>query len=287
MRWSELRTELLHLLEHGHADDSEQSASYEADEILFRVAGLKREDRFLRAAEEADPNAWKACLSVAERRAGGEPLAYLLGTVSFFGDDYFVCPGCLIPRADTEVLVEEILRAIPQGGTLLDLCTGSGCVPCAVLRNRPDVTAFAVERYPEPLKAAQENRRRLSLEDRLTLCRGDVLQGTVPEGCAPDLISANPPYIPTAVCGTLSPEVRAEPRSALDGGGDGLMFYRAILTRYASVLPPEGCFLFEIGFDQADALHRISASMGFSCIVRRDYAGRDRVVCLKRNGERE
>ncbi|MBO4229120.1 MAG: peptide chain release factor N(5)-glutamine methyltransferase [Clostridia bacterium] len=283
MRWSELRAEILRVLrEKTQATDSDRNASYEADEILFRIAGIGTEDRLLRNAEEAGADEVQACLSVAKKRSEGEPLAYLLREVSFFGDDYFICPGCLIPRADTEVLVEEILSALPYGGTLLDLCTGSGCVPCAVLRNRSDARAFAVEQYSEPLKTAFENRRRLSLESRLTICRGDVLQGMVPDNCCPDLICANPPYIPSPVCGTLDREVRMEPREALDGGEDGLLFYRAILSQYEPVLPPDGCFLFEIGFDQADALRDISSSFGFECTVRQDYAGRDRVVRLKR-----
>ena len=260
---------------------------YEADEILRHYSGMDRARVLLNGNTEADGALCSACLSAAEERKTGEPLAYLLGEVSFFGLDLAVRRGCLIPRADTEVLVEEIISRIPENGVLWDLCTGTGCIPCAVLTARPDVSAYGAELFDAPLAAAEENRVRLGLEARFSVSRCDVLKGEAPSRVPPSVISANPPYIASSVCDLLDVQVKKEPVSALDGGEDGLLFYRAILSRYAGYLPEngDGYFLFEIGYDQGDALRSLGRAHGFSVSVRRDYAGQDRCAILSR-GER-
>lgn len=256
---------------------------YETDETLRLLGGFDRAYLLLHGDEEAPADLCDRCFDAARKRAAGEPLAYLLGAVSFFGHDLLVRPGCLIPRADTEVLVEEALGRLPENGVLWDLCTGSGCVPCAVLSGRQDVRAWGVELYPDAEAVCLLNRERFGLGGRFSVCRGDVLAGACPDGApSPDVITANPPYIPTAVCKTLDTQVKREPLSALDGGEDGLLFYRAILGNYADVLSPDGCFLFEIGYDEGDALRALAAEHGFSCDIRRDYAGLERTAILCR-----
>ncbi|MCQ2431201.1 MAG: peptide chain release factor N(5)-glutamine methyltransferase, partial [Clostridia bacterium] len=267
--------------------------AYEADEILRIRSGLDRAAMLLRSSDEVPEETVQKTLSDAERRRTGEPLAYILGRTPFFGCDYEIAPGCLIPRSDTEILVEEAISRLPEGCVLWDLCTGSGCVPCAVLLNRPDVpAAYGAELYDIPLALAERNGKNLGLENRFFPVRCDVLKGELPAagkrpaaGTRPAVITSNPPYIPAPVCKTLDAQVKCEPITALDGGEDGLIFYRAILAHYKEILAPGGCFLFEIGYDQGDALRALAAEHGFTCEIRRDYADLDRVAILYRMGE--
>ena len=219
----------------------------------------------------------------ASRRVAREPLQYILGEWEFCREVYRVEPGCLIPRADTEMLVEYAAQILPQGGRFLDLCTGSGCIAVSTLAARPDCRADAVDFFAVPLKLAPENARRNGVDARLTVRRGDVLRGEGAEGLY-DCILSNPPYIERDVVPTLSPELAHEPVSALDGGEDGLIFYRAILAQYRAHLAPNGRFIFEIGCDQASALAALAEEADMHCTVRRDLGGCDRMVILTENG---
>ncbi len=259
---------------------------YETDEILRLVAHMDRAAVLLRGAEEADEVVTARCLSAAGGRGEGIPLAYLLGVSPFCGEDFYSAPGCLIPRADTETLVEEARARIPAGGILWDLCSGSGCVPISVLLGREDVReAWGVELYPSAIATAERNRDRFAsrIGDRFHITRGDVLKGDVPETEAPSVITANPPYISSDVVDTLDVEVQMEPRTALDGGEDGLDYYRAILSGYLDRLAPNGCIIFEIGYDQKRAIRALATQFDCSCIIRRDYAGNDRVAVIRRH----
>ena len=258
---------------------------YEADEILRLVAGLDRAAVLLRGAEEADEAAALRCIAAAKGRGEGIPLAYLLGISPFCGEDFYCAPGCLIPRADTEVLVEEAMSRLPEGGVLWDLCTGSGCVPISVLLQRPDVpAAYGVELYPSAAATAERNIAKFSdaLNGRFALVCGDVLLGEAPQNSpAPSVITANPPYISSSVIETLDVQVQMEPRTALDGGEDGMRYYRAILAGYLGHLAPDGCILFEIGYDQKRAIRALAQEYDCTCIIRRDYDGNDRVAVIK------
>jgi len=258
---------------------------YEADEILRLVAGLDRAAVLLRSAEEADENHAARCIAAAKGRGEGIPLAYLLGISPFCGEDFYCAPGCLIPRADTETLVEEATSRLPAGGVLWDLCTGSGCVPISVLIQRPDVrAAYGVELYPSAAATAERNTAKFAhvLDNRFTLVRGDVLLGDIPQNTpAPSVITANPPYISSAVIDTLDVQVQMEPRTALDGGEDGMRYYRAILAGYLKYLAEGGCIIFEIGYDQKRAIRALAQEYDCTCIIRRDYDGNDRVAVIK------
>ena len=259
---------------------------YETDEILRLVAHMDRAQVLLRGAEEADERTVTRCLSAAAGRGEGIPLAYLLGVSPFCGEDFHTAPGCLIPRADTETLVEEAAARLPAGGILWDLCTGSGCVPISVLLQRNDIAhAWGLELYPSAIATAERNRIRFHdrTGDRFTIAKGDVLSADTPAGCTerPDVITANPPYISSDVVDTLDVEVQMEPRYALDGGEDGLDYYRAILSGYLDRLAPGGCIIFEIGYDQKRAIRALVADLDCTCIIRRDYAGNDRVAVIR------
>ncbi len=219
------------------------------------------------------------------RRLTRYPLQYILGTWDFYGCTFTVNEHCLIPRPDTECLVERAVRTLPAGAWVADLCTGSGCIAVALLKARPDIRAVAVELYPDTLALAVDNAARNEVADRfIPLCADllhDGVQALTP--MAPfDAILSNPPYIPAKVVDGLAPELTHEPRAALDGGEDGLVFYRALLSEYPRLLKPDGRMLLEIGYDQAAALVKLAHThvpdAGFS--VKKDLGGQDRVVEL-------
>lgn len=223
--------------------------------------------------------------SLVARREAREPLQYLLGEWSFYRQTYEVSPDCLIPRSDTEILVEEAIRTLPRHARFADLCTGSGCIAVSVLAERPDTTACAVDKFPRTLALAERNALRNGVRDRFSPLLADLLTDDAAFGADTrfDAILSNPPYIPTHVLDSLSAEVHAEPAAALDGGADGLLFYRVLLAKYARLLTRDGFFLLEIGFDQGADVLRLGREHGFPCgRVLRDLGGNDRVVLLRR-----
>lgn len=230
-----------------------------------------------------DPSARSAALENAlARRLSGEPLAYILGDVDFFRESYLVTPDVLIPRPDTECLVEYAVRHLPRGARFADLCTGSGCIAISILASRPDTTAVAVDISPAALDVARQNAERNGVTDRISFLCADALAPIAPDALGrPDAVLSNPPYIASKVIETLSAEVRHEPRLALDGGSDGLNFYRAMLG-YLPTLMQSGMILFEIGYDQETAITHLAEQVGLCCEVRRDYGGNPRVAVLRR-----
>ncbi|MBR7097902.1 MAG: peptide chain release factor N(5)-glutamine methyltransferase [Clostridia bacterium] len=214
------------------------------------------------------------------RRCAREPLQYLLGEWEFYRQRYEISPDCLIPRADTEILVEEAVKRLPKGAFFADLCTGSGCIAVSVLAERPDTRALAVELSPRALELAERNARRNGVSERFSPLQADVLHFSSHLHPRPHAILSNPPYIRSEIVPTLPPEVQKEPRMALDGGEDGLIFYRALVKLAREWLDDGGFCLFEIGFDQGDAITELAAREGFSCTLRQDYGGCDRVAIL-------
>ena len=241
-------------------------------------AGIENAEMEARMLCEAFSDEALTC--AVERRCGGYPLQYILGEWGFWREEYEVSEHCLVPRPDTEHLVEKAIAMLPNGARFLDLCTGSGCVAISTLASRPDTTALAVDLFEPTLALAGRNARKNGVADRLELARADVLCDPVIQGPF-DAILSNPPYIPDAVVPTLSREVQHEPSAALCGGRDGLDFYRAIVEKWRTLLSPDGFVLFEIGYDQADALRALAAEHGLSAEVFRDYGGNDRVVLLR------
>lgn len=212
-------------------------------------------------------------LLAVRRREAHEPLGYILGEVPFYHGTLRVTSDCLIPRADTERLVELATSLLPRSARFCDLCTGSGAIAVTVLAERPDTTAVATDISAAALSVARENAVRYGVLPRLSLFESDLMV-SMPEGRF-DAILSNPPYIRTDVLDGLSQEVRAEPRIALDGGEDGLAFYRRILS-FSDSLTEGGFFLLEAGFDQEEALASLAASLGYSFSPYRDYGHRFR-----------
>lgn len=244
-----------------------------------------------RVVTEEEQAAFDKLLAKRKKRI---PLQQLTGEQEFCGLTFQVNEHVLIPRQDTEILVEAALKKMKPGMQLLDMCTGSGCILISLLSMGKDLSGVGVDISQEALTVAKENANRLLVaEKQPKFLQGDLFAAfgawqseaeeheTQQHGTQQfDIIVSNPPYIESHVIETLMPEVKTyEPRAALDGSKDGLLFYRRIVKECASHLKENGYLMFEIGHDQAEAVSGLMAAEGFSDIeVIKDYAGLDRVV---------
>lgn len=210
------------------------------------------------------------------KRAERVPLQYITGEQEFMGLTFHVNSNVLIPRQDTETLVEEALKVIKPGMKIMDMCTGSGCVLISILKNAHDVEGIGYDISKQAINVAKENAK--FNEVPAVFERSDLFEDVVENDF--DVIVSNPPYIPTDVVATLMPEVsQFEPREALDGKGDGLYFYSKILEQCKNYMKQDGYILFEIGCEQGDAVSTMMRLAGFSEVrVIKDLARNDRVV---------
>lgn len=222
---------------------------------------------------EMEEQFYRMCI---EKRATRIPLQHITGEQEFMGLTFRVNQHTLIPRQDTETLVEEGMRHMYDGMRILDMCTGSGCILLSLLKYSNECEGIGVDISEEALKVARENAQRLGLKAEFV--QGDLFE-PVPEKKF-DMIVSNPPYIETAVIETLMPEVRDhEPMQALDGMEDGLFFYRKIVEKAPGFLTKGGWLLFEIGHNQGEAVSKLMTVQGFKEVeVVKDYTGLDRVV---------
>jgi len=218
-----------------------------------------------------------------EKRCARHPLQYIIGKWWFCRCEFEVNENCLVPRPDTELTVETAVKLLPQNSNFADLCTGSGCIAISILDLRSDTRADAYELYPKTLELAKKNAEKNKVSERFSGILGDVFSPELLGDKKYAAIISNPPYIRTDVIETLEAEVKQEPRAALDGGEDGLVFYRAIVDNFAKNLKDGGAFVFEIGYDQADDLKKIAEASDFSCEIKKDLGGCDRVAILRRN----
>ena len=219
------------------------------------------------------------------RRAAREPLAYITGHKEFWSLDFAVGPGCLIPRPDTETLIEELTRIVPNRLlplSMLDLGTGSGCILIASLKEYPNARGVGIDSSSEALAWAARNVAAHRLEDRIGLIETGWLEEASPGF---DVVLSNPPYIPTGDIIALEPEVRDhEPRAALDGGPDGLDAYRALSTRISHLVRPGGHAILEIGVGQAEAISGLLVRGNLQVLrTVKDLAGIPRAIVAQRN----
>lgn len=283
-------------------------AEYSLDAwYLFEHAfGISRTQYFMCSGGKADAaeNAFKEYEEGILRRVQREPLQYILGTQEFMGLEFYVNQYTLIPRQDTETLVETVLAARKRKDTaLLDMCTGSGCIAVSLAAHGGYTYIEAADISEEALKTAGQNaekllpgRKVISAENGRTqkesmVCRSgqetirfrhsDMFSAFNPEEDKYDIIVSNPPYIPSGMIGELEPEVRDfEPRSALDGTADGLFFYKNLAEECGKFLKENGAVYFEIGHDQGEAVEALLKAHGFrDTRIIKDLAGKDRVVC--------
>ncbi len=258
-------------------------AQLEARELLCLASGKAREQFMRDLSLYAPDHVERRFRELLDRRLAGEPVAYILGEWEFYSLTLDVSRDVLIPRPDTETLVDRgilAVRDLPEGAWVLDLCAGSGCVGLAVASRCPQVKVILAEWSEDALRVCRQNIRRCALEGQVSQARVNALEAPPRLFQDFDVILCNPPYIPTGDLEGLDPSVREyEPWIALDGGVDGLDFYRAIAERWRCALRSGGRLIFEVGFDQAPAVEYIMARQGYTNIdTVQDLGGHWRVV---------
>lgn len=250
----------------------------DADLLLADALGVDRLRLLLDFDKPLTPQELAAYRQRIERRAKGEPLAYILGRKEFYGRDFLVNEKVLVPRPETEALVEFGLAHIPEGerGRVLDLCAGSGCVGISLALERPEVEVDLAELDPGAAEVAAKNVELHGVGNRVRVFVGDLFEPV--EGRYHAILS-NPPYVPSGEIAGLSREVRREPRAALDGGPDGLDVVRRIAELAASRLHPGGLLAVELALEQPSEVAALLSRSGFSRTeVREDFTHRDRYV---------
>lgn len=249
--------------------------------LVGHALGLDALGLFSRENDPVSADDLAAVEALLTRRLSGLSVARIIGHKQFYGLEFALSPATLEPRPDTELLVDLAIASIGSGGRLLDMGTGTGCIPIAVLANRPDVTAIATDLNPAAINMARTNAASNGVAERLGFRAGDWFGALSPADGRFDLIASNPPYIASHVVEKLQPEVRDfDPRLALDGGPDGLAPYRIIAAEAVDWLTPTGMVLVEIGYDQGEDVSALFRAAGYADVsVHKDLAGLDRVVC--------
>lgn len=265
----------------------------DAETLLLHMENADRTFLYVHRYDATDEYRAEAYFRFIDRRAEGEPLQYILGSQEFMGLSFEVNPSVLIPRQDTETLVElAVSRAAEKKKSLsvLDMCCGSGAIAVSMAHFLPKAKVTACDISPEALEVARRNAEKNGLGGRIEFLESDLFYVTkrkkkIHMKDTFDMILSNPPYIPTEVIGTLQTEVKDhEPLTALDGGADGLDFYRRIAEEAAESLKKDGLMLLEIGSDQAEAVTSLLRDAGYygEIEVTRDLAGLQRVVSCRK-----
>jgi len=255
-----------------------------AEWLLSSATGLSRVELYAYHDRPLTPDERTSLRESVKRRAAGEPLQYVTGEVAFRHIVVKIRPGVLIPRPETEVLVDEVLRDLPADALVADACTGSGCIALSIAHERTDARLWATDIAPLAVEVAAENAERLGLDERVTVIEGDLLAPLLPELLGTlDAVVANPPYIPSGDLPDLSAQVGAfEPHLALDGGADGLDVARRIASQALELLAPGGFLVLELDERRvapyAEELHKWYEGIR----VVRDLAGRDRVLVAQK-----
>lgn len=260
------------------SDAGIEDSSFEARQIIRYITKLSNSEIITHYAQSLDKMQEAMWQSVVSQRVNHYPLQYILGEWSFYGLNFYVGEGCLIPRADTETLVDtafDFMKSNPKA-KVLDLCAGSGCVGISIANRYKDSTVTLVEKYDIPYSYCVKNIHR-NPSETLSAVQEDIFLWTPSEKV--DLIVSNPPYINARDMENLSKEVLYEPDSALYGGEDGLDFYRVILRRFLPFVNNKGMIAFEVGYDQKGAVCRLMQQAGLTDInAAADLNGIQRVV---------
>lgn len=255
-----------------------EEADLDARLLLEFTTGADRNVLFAHPDREVTAEEADRYLAFLDMRCKRIPLQHITNAQSFMGLEFYVDENVLIPRADTEILAEEVLRDPFDGCRILDICSGSGCILLSLLHYSNDTTGTGLELSKKAIEVSCINRRSLGLDDRAQFLNSDLLEKA--DGYY-DIVVSNPPYIKTDVIHTLMPEVRDhEPLMALDGKDDGLYFYKKILSDVIGHVRKGSRLYFEIGYDQGQEVSALCKEAGFIDIrTVKDYAGCDRVVC--------
>ncbi|MCL9983582.1 MAG: peptide chain release factor N(5)-glutamine methyltransferase [Erythrobacter sp.] len=253
------------------------TARLDAELLMAHALGLSRSEMLLRAMRDPAPSGYAAQVA---RRAGHEPVAYITGEAEFYGLTLAVTPATLIPRGDSETLVEAALEARPDARRVLDLGTGSGALLLAVLAQLEQAEGLGIDRSGAALAVAQANAEALNLGARARFALGDWHADGWTQGLGTfDLILCNPPYVETNAA--LDAQVAAfEPATALFAGPEGLDDYRVLIPQLRALMNPQARVILEIGANQGDAVSALAAAAGFTVELRRDLGGRARALVL-------
>ncbi|MBQ8189165.1 MAG: peptide chain release factor N(5)-glutamine methyltransferase [Lachnospiraceae bacterium] len=259
-----------------------EEASLDARLLLEYVCHTDRNTLLVHPDMEVSDECVRSYVNSIKQREKRVPLQHITNTQCFMGLDFYVNQDVLIPRQDTENLVEEVMPHVHDGMAILDVCTGSGCILISLLQYSNDCKGMGIDLSEKALAVAKKNAGKILAEKDLCV---DFLQGDLFEALSGreekyDIIVSNPPYIPTAVIDELEPEVKLhDPMMALDGKEDGLYFYRKIVAGAGKYLTRGGKLFFEIGYDQGEAVSNLLKDAGYTDIeIKQDYAGLDRVV---------
>lgn len=260
--------------------NEEREAQLDTRLLLEYVCGTNLQTLILDGERPVSAQETALFREYVARRKNREPLAYILGEWDFMGLSFEVSPDVLIPEQDTENLIEEIMKDLHDSDRILDLCTGSGCILLSLLKYSNGTTGVGTDLSERALAMAKRNAERLGLTDRVDLRCGDLF-APIGENERFDIIVSNPPYIKTETIEHLAPEVRDhEPMMALDGGEDGLSFYRRIIPEAVRHLVTGGYLFLEIGYDQAKSVATLMRDAGYYDVrTIKDYGGNDRIVC--------
>lgn len=268
-----------------------ENAQYDATELLLLVMGISRTQYLINSMDKIDSGKLAEYAELINKRAEHIPLQHITGIVNFYGREYKVNANVLIPRQDTEILVEEVMKLTNSESRVLDMCTGSGCIiiSLAASGHTSENGAVAIDISDDALKVADYNKK-YNNADYIKLIKSDMFSSSECEQYKNednrfDVIVSNPPYIPTKDIDELSEEVRLhDPVLALDGDTDGLKFYKAITKQAVNYLKENGYLCYEIGYNQAEDVRNIMEQCGYSGIkVIKDLAGLDRVVIGRLN----
>ena len=270
------------------------TARLDSQLILGKVLNKDKIYLMINSNKEVEKEKEEEFLNLINKRMENMPVRYILEEVDFMGLDFYIEEGVLIPRSDTEVLVEEVLKIIEEDEKLYvcDLCSGSGAIGISLAYYRKNIMVDLIDFYEKPEKISKKNIIKNNLENQVKFIKSDLLKEPIKELKKYDIIVSNPPYIKEDVIETLMDDVKNyEPRSALSGGDSGLIFYERIVEESKKVLKENGILAFEIGYDQGDSVSNIMKNNGYIDIkVVKDLAGLDRVVIgrfspwLNRNG---
>ena len=277
MKLRDLYFQTLSSFRNNGIDFSENEARF----LVCEYLSFNSSDFYLRYDEAVPEEIVSAVKAAASRRISGEPLQYIIGSWDFMGRSFSVGEGVLIPRPETELLCTEALDIIKnkEKPVVYDLCSGSGCIGLTIKCERLDAKVILLEKGDDAFCYLTQNANRLCDGENITLIKGDVLDfdsyKSLPDA---DIIISNPPYIKSREVPFLQKEVTFEPEMALDGGEDGLIFYRYIISSWSRKLKPVGVMLFEIGEDQGNEVNELFKKDGFDSIIIKDYNNHDRIA---------
>jgi release factor glutamine methyltransferase len=255
---------------------------FDGEEIICHTLGIDKAHLLLSGNDEISPENLEKTEKRLTQLSEGEPLQYILNSAFFYTREFFVDSRVLIPRFDTECVVEYAVKELKGGGVFADICTGSGCIGLTLLCECENTKGVLLDISKDALDVAKINGERLGVCERFKALEFDVMSDACWDTLGKfDLIVSNPPYIPTEDIKALSKQVLKEPRIALDGGFDGMDFYRKIIERSRDHFTRGVNIIFEIGYDEGEKMKTLADTLGLNCKIKCDINGLDRVALLK------